>query len=132
MNRLDTSHDHKFRLRTSTPLLEDAAALFLAECRHETPLNTEPGYEGERIVTESIECDETRQVRFEPQTIEIRSSGSPIDVPDNQDEWSDRITEILVGIEPQAESVEFVEVGPDQRFGHVIVEWDDYKVRYTP
>lgn len=132
MTRVDTSHDHEFRLATATPFLEDAAALFLEECQHETALNTEPRYGGERIVTESIECDETWQVRFDPQTIEIRSSGSTIGVPDDQDAWSDRITEILVGIESHTESVEFVEVDPDQTFGHVIVEWNDYKVRYTP
>jgi len=134
-NPPDMSHDHEWRPVDDAPILEDGAVIFQEECIWENVQNTEPGYEGERVVTESIPCEETRNIRFEPSYIWFPSGrGAPArDLPGMS--FPMPTTEkALLDVEQAAQegNVEITTVNPSPNCGKVRVEWNGHTVIYRP
>ena len=119
------------------PIIEDGAAIFIEHCRHETVLNSERGYRGERVVTDSIPCEETRSFRFEYDYLE-GPDGNQIDLPSihNWDDVSAETEEKVLAVERSTwksnDQNPDVQIDPDPDTGQVVVEHDGFTLRYAP
>lgn len=131
-NAPDTSHEHEFREVEESPIFEDGAAIFREECTHETVLNAEEGYEGETVVTESIPCEEYRLTRLDPTTVELVNVEKEIDVPDEHDDWTQRIHDALIAIEIHADDVTIEDVDPPDGSddGRVVARCGNFRIIY--
>jgi hypothetical protein len=119
-------HEHQFFPIDSEPILEDGKAILHLKCDHVTELNTEQGYDGERIVTEGIPCEAGERHEWEASYMWYpNGQGAPI--PDPSEEMPPEMEHAMMMVEQKGEIIEFDD---DPAYGHVKVAWDGYKVVY--
>lgn len=133
-NPPDTDHKHEWMPSNDYPTFEDGAAIFIEECVHETVLGTERGYEGERVVTDSIPCEETRSFRFEYDSLTY-PDGKEVDLPpfdeiiESPRDLQEQIIEIEEAVTQHPEQT-IVDVDSDPDNGQVTITYDGYTLRY--
>lgn len=130
-NAPDTSHEHDFEFRERSPVFEDWAAIFRMECRHRTVLDAEKGYEGEMVVTNAIECEEVRNVRYDASYLWYpNGQGAP--VPEPGEELPPRMESALIEVEQAAATgdADIITMEPPDIGNRVVVEYDDWRVIY--
>lgn len=134
-NPPDTAHDHHFEVTEDSPIFEDGAAIVREECVHETVLNSEEGYRGERIATETIECDEHNLIWFEP--ISVLHLESDDIYRKELDEWEDGDGNLLLPVEEalhdaDAKDPEVTAFDPGPQQGKILAEVSGYSIEYAP
>jgi len=111
----DHSHDHEWRPELNDPILEDGAAIFQQKCDYAE------GRWGERW-----ECEETRHYRFEMSWFEEKATRITY--------LASEINRLLMKWELAIMDVErngeIVAIDPDEDYGYVTAETDEWRVKY--
>jgi hypothetical protein len=127
------THDHEFRPVDDSPIFEDGAAIFREECewREVHGSYTSDEYD-ETFYDEGAKCSESRYYRMEEAWIELRRDDAPdiryLDTESDGRFW--RIGEMAEMAVVTDDSAEIVSIDPDEEHGEVVVETDDWRIRY--
>lgn len=137
-NPPDMEHEHVFEpIEDMYPIFEDGSAIFVEQCVWEKALNTEPGYEGDRVVTESIPCEEQRQFRFEPVSVRLREIGYTIPQDSFVDDEGNLVAPVeqafhdISGKNSKHDDVEILDCDPDPEMGHCKVAIGELGIHYS-
>lgn len=129
-NAPDMSHDHEWVKQP--PEIIDSRLVFEKLCEWEKPLNVEKGYRGERIVTDSIPCEETKTVAYYPSYIRYPNGhGAPVTPLWEDGPWPVEMESAIIGIERAFEDGEIDPAQYDWEHQETLhVEWGDWKLIY--
>lgn len=140
-NAPDMSHTHEWRpVEEMYPIFEDDAALFVEECKWEKELSTEEGYDGERIVTSSIPCEEQRTIRFEPTVVRVEMGNETAVYPEGEfytkrGKMATLVQDAFFAINGHSandDDVTIINIDPDRKQGLVVVQKSNYEIQYAP
>lgn len=122
-NAPDHSHEHRWRTVEDSPIIEDGAAIFREECEY-----VEGRY------GEGWECEESRHYRFEYSQIES-PKGEKTELHDIT-EWDENDSQVQANVVAVEEAYHnmpdetTIDVDPDPDGGVVIIEYNEWKLRF--
>lgn len=137
-NPPDMAHEHEWESDEEYPIFEDEAAIFMEQCQWEKVLDTQPGYEGDRVVTNSIPCEEQQRYRFEPVSVRLLEGDYTITRDHFEDEDGELHAPVeqalhdLAGKSANHNDITVMDCDPDPEMGNLIVRVSDLEVTYVP
>jgi hypothetical protein len=123
-----SSHTHEWEPVPSAPIIEDGAAIFREECRWAETKSVDMGRHGSEEVVVGAECDEFRTYRFELAWIKQKRANAPgiYYLASELDRFPLKAEAALIEVEQGAGKIKNID--PDEDWGIVIVEGDNYEV----